>query len=121
MILIFILLNAFFVIGKSTVEKWGADQSVIIFGNLLLFLASLFSFLLLQRSLAATNPNVFVRAIYTSFIVKFFVCAIAAAVYVLSAPSVNKPALITCMFLYLIYTTIEVGSLMKLLKQKKNA
>jgi hypothetical protein len=114
-------MNALFITGKSTLARIGADQSVLILGNLLLFLVSLLSFILLRRSLAATNPNVFVRAIYTSFIAKFFICAIAAAAYVLSASTVNKPALIGCMFLYAVYTFIEVATLMKLLKLKKNA
>ena len=122
MIIVFILLNAFFVTGKTLLEKWNADQGVLIIGNLLLFFASLLSFVLLRRSMAAANPNVFVRAIYTSFIVKFFICAVAAAIYVLvSGKEVNKPGLIGCMFLYVIYTFIEVSSLMKLLKLKKNA
>jgi len=33
----------------------------------------------------------------------------------------NKPALFACMALYLVYTFVEVSSLQKLLKQKKNA
>jgi hypothetical protein len=54
--------------------------------------------------------------------IKFFLIAIAAFVYIMVAKkNLNKPALITCMGLYLVYTFVEVSSLQKLLKQKKNA
>lgn len=122
MILVFILLNAFFIAGKNTLARWGVDQSVLIAGNLILFVVSLASFLLTRRSLASVNPNAFVRAMYGSFMIKFFVCAIAAFAYIMVVKKgVNKPALIACMALYIVYTAIEVASLTKLLKQRKNA
>lgn len=122
MILVFVLLNGFFVVGKTTLAKWGVDQSVIIAGNLILFGVSLASFLLTRRSLASPNPNAFVRAMYGSFLIKFFVCAVAAFVYIMSEKkNVSKPALFACMGLYIVYTVIEVSSLLKLLKRKKNA
>lgn len=122
MILVFILLNAFFIAGKNMLIKWEADQSVLIIGNLVLFLVSLVSFLLARRSLQSTNPNAFVRAMYMSFIIKFFICAGAAFIYIMSVKkNVNKPALLICMGLYIVYTVIEVSSLTKLLKKAKNA
>lgn len=122
MVLVFILINGFFVLAKSALDKWGVDQSVAIGGNLILFLVSLASFLLTRRSLRSANPNAFVRAIYGSFIIKFFVCAIAAFAYIMTVKKeVNKPALFICMALYIVYTALEVSALLKLLKQKKNA
>jgi hypothetical protein len=122
MILVFILLNAFFIAGRSMLARWGVDQSVVIAGNLILFVVSLASFLLTRRSLSSANPNAFVRAMYGSFMIKFFVCAIAAFAYIIAVKKeVSKPALIICMALYIVYTAIEVTSLTKLLKRKKNA
>ena len=122
MILVFILLNAFFIAGKNMLAKFDADQSVLIIGNLVLFLVSLLSFLLARRSLQSANPNAFVRAMYISFMVKFFICAGVAFIYIMSTKkNVNKPALIICMGLYIVYTVIEVSSLTKLLKKAKNA
>jgi hypothetical protein len=122
MILVFVLLNGFFVLGRTMLAKWDVDQSVVIGGNLILFIVSLASFLLTKRSLSSPNPNSFVRAMYGSFMIKFFVCAAAAFIYIMSAKkNVNKPALFICMGLYIVYTIIEVSSLLKLLKQKKNA
>ena len=122
MILVFILLNAFFIAGKNMLARWEVDQSVVITGNLILFVVSLASFLLTRRSLTSANPNAFVRAMYGSFMIKFFVCAIAAFAYIMAVKKeLSKPALITCMGLYIVYTAIEVSALTKLLKHRKNA
>jgi hypothetical protein len=122
MILIFILLNAFFIVGKEWLLKQNIDQDVLIVGNLLLFLVSLLTFLLTQRSLKSTNPHSFIRDMYGGFIIKFFVVALAAFVYIMvTKKNVNKPALFGCMGLYIIYTFFEVTSLLRILKQKKNA
>jgi hypothetical protein len=122
MILVFILVNAFLIAGKTMLAKWEADQAVLIGGHLLVFGMVFISFLLLQRSLASNNAQAFVRAMYGSFIIKFFVLAIAAFVYIqVTKKLVNKPALFACMGFYLVYTFLEINALMKLLKQKKNA
>jgi hypothetical protein len=122
MILIFIFLNAFFLAGKDWLVKKNIDQDVLIIGNLILFTVTLLTFLLTYRSLKAKNPNVFVRAMYGGFILKFFAVAIAAFVYIMvTKKNVNKPALFFCMGLYIVYTFFEVSSLLKVLKQKKNA
>jgi hypothetical protein len=121
-ILIFIFLNAFFLVGKTWLAKKGIDQEVLIWGNLLLFIVSLITFLITYRSLQAKNPNVFVRAMYGGFIIKFFVVAIAAFIYIMATKEqVNKTALFICMGLYVVYTFFEVSSLIRVLKQKKNA
>jgi len=122
MILIFILLNGFFILGKNMLAKWGVDQSVVIIGNLILFLVSISAFLLSRRSLEAANPNVFVRAMYGNFMIKLFLCVAAAFIYIQSVKkNINKPALFICMGLYVVYTVIEVSSLTKLLRKKKDA
>jgi hypothetical protein len=121
-IILFVVLNGFFIAGKNMLAKWGADQSVLIIGNLILFVATLLSYQLSLRGFRSDNPRVSVRSVYGSFMVKFFTCIIAAFVYIMSAKkNVNKPALFTCMGLYLVYTFAEVSVLTKLSKQKKNA
>lgn len=122
MILFFVVLNGFFVAGRSLLDKWNADQAVLIAANLVLFVVTLVSFLLTKRSFNASNPHAFIRAIYTGFMVKFFVCIAAAYVYIVSSKTgVNKNALFVSLGLYLLYTFMEVSILTKLLKKKKNA
>ena len=103
-------------------DKNGIDSTVILAGNFILFIATALSFWISQRSFHSTNPNASVRGMYGSFMIKFFVCLIAAFIYIMIAKkNVNKPALIICMGLYIVYTVMEVSALQKLLKQKKNA
>jgi hypothetical protein len=122
MILVFILLNVFFITARQWLSNKGVDQEVMIIGNLLLFVVSVIIFLITHRSLQSSNPNTFIRAMYGGFIIKFFAVAIAAFIYIMIAKkNVNKPALFACMLLYVVYTFIEVKTLLGVLKQKKNA
>jgi len=118
----FIVLNAFFLTGKNFLDKQGVDQSVLIAGNLILFGATLLSYVFAKRGLKSENPQAFVRSVYLSIMVKLFICIIAALIYIfVFRKNLNKPALFICMGLYLVYTFIEVSVLTKLLKEKKNA
>ena len=120
-ILLFVLLNIFFISGRGLLEKWSVDREVLIAGNLILFLVTLLSFWFGQRGLQSGNVQRFIRSIYYSFIVKFFILVVAAFIYIMAMKkNVNKPALIACMCLYLVYTFLEVSGLMKMAKQKKN-
>jgi hypothetical protein len=98
----------------------GWDFRVIAVGNLIVALTSIVSFLLLSRSLTSPNSQQFLRGMYGSFILKFFVIAIAAFVYIqVEKKQVNRPAIFTCLGLYVLYTTMEIVSLFNLLKRKK--
>lgn len=121
-VLIFIILNGVFVAGSAMLQRWGADQSVLIIGNLFLFGITLVSYLLAKRGLTNPNPHAFVRSVYSSILLKLFVCLIAAAIYIsIYKTALNKPAFFTLMGLYLVYTFLEVSVLTKALKQQKNA
>ncbi|MGZ3859518.1 MAG: hypothetical protein ACXVMS_08300 [Flavisolibacter sp.] len=119
LVLFFIALNGFFLTARHLLERWGVDQDVVVIGNLLLFLITLLSFSLGLKGLKNPNPHAFVRSVYSGMMLKLFVCIIAAFIYIAFYRStLNKPALFTCMGLYLVYTFAEVSILMKLLKQK---
>ncbi|HSU29088.1 MAG TPA: hypothetical protein VLJ68_11950 [Chitinophagaceae bacterium] len=121
-LVLFLILNAFFLAGNHFFKKWDVDKDVLIIGNLVLFISSFFSYLISLRGLRTSNPHAFVRSVYGSFIIKFFFCIVAALIYIMTMKKdVNKPALFTCMALYLVYSFVEVGVLTKMLKQKKNA
>jgi hypothetical protein len=102
LILLFILLTGFFVLGTNMLAKWNADQDVLIIGNLTLFLTTLLSYLILYRGLNQANTQAFIRMIYTSFIVKFFIVIVAVFLYATLAKELNKSAVIICMFIYLL-------------------
>ncbi|MBI3138774.1 MAG: hypothetical protein HYZ15_09335 [Sphingobacteriales bacterium] len=107
--------------GKGWMARQGIHTEVLVIGNLLLFLVSLVAYQITFRSLNSANPQAFVRAMYGSFMIKFFLIAIAAFAYIMAAKqNVNKPALLVCGALYIIYTAVEIKALLQLLKQKKN-
>ena len=122
MVLLFILLNCFFIIQKNFLTKKGIDYEVLLVGNLILLVATALSFYVSIKSLKSPNPHSSIRSLYGSFMIKFFLIATAAFIYIMVVKKeVNKPALIICMGLYLVYTFLEVSSLQKLLNKKKNA
>ena len=120
-VILFVILNAFFIIGKSTLVRWGVDQNVLLIGNLVLFLITMMSALIAIRNLNSPNPHAFVRGVFGSITLKLFAAMIAALVYIaMYKKELNKPALFTLMGLYLLYTFLEVSSLTKLLKKHPN-
>ena len=121
MLVMFVFLTATFGLQQRRFVQWGFDPDVLVIGNLILAIVTLISYFLLQRSLKSSNVNSSVRAMYLSFIIKFFVLAIAAFIYIMTAKKdVNRPSLIACAAMYLLYTFIEVSVLTKMMKQKKN-
>ncbi|MGV3528539.1 MAG: hypothetical protein ACO1OO_06575 [Flavisolibacter sp.] len=118
-VLLFVILNGFFIAGRGMLERWGASQNVLIGGNLLIFALTFFSFVLAERGLQNKNPHAFVRAVYSSVLLKLFIGIIAAFVYIaIEKKNLNKPGLFTVMGLYLVYTFLEVRVLTRMLKKK---
>ena len=118
-LLIFIVLNALLLVFRSRFEEWNVDADVLLVANLLLFVITLISFMLALRGLKNPNPNVFVRSVYSSMIIKLFAGMIAATIYIsIYQKGLNKPALFGSMGLYLLYTFSEVAVLTRMLRQK---
>ncbi len=120
--LLFVLLTALFIAGKTYLEGWGLDQGVLLIGNTFLFVITLLSFMIAVRGLNTTNPHAFVRSVYASIMLKLFITIIAAFIYIATyKKELNKPAFFTLMGLYLVYSFMEVSILTKMLKLRKNA
>src|SRR4051794_35805743 len=101
--MLFITVSIFTLTGKSIMQRWNMDDGVLIRGNVLLFVITFFSFLLAEKGLEQKNPHAFIRSVYSSIMIKFFVCIIAAFVYIsMNKTNINKPSLFTCMGLYLV-------------------
>lgn len=116
---LFILINALILAGKKYLVKWGIDPGFLIWANLFLLVISLAGFLLQKKGLRSANPNAFVRSVYASMMVKLFITMVVVLVYFFIARSkINKPGLFTAMGLYLVYTVVEVRSLMKVARDK---
>lgn len=121
LMLIFIITTALFLTSRARLSQWDVDVDVLIIGNLVLFAASAISFFLFTRSLNSKNAQAIVRIVYSGVLSKMMICLVTVFIYIsIAGKGVNKAGIFGCMFLYLIYTTIEVVTLMKLSKQKKN-
>ncbi len=121
MIVAFLAISVVIVLTKPFLRQKGVDVVVLQAANVLMYLVSLVAFLMTRPAIDSTNTHRFIRAVYTGFIVKFFVVVIAAFIYFQLVNKVNTPALILSMLLYFVYTYIEVSSLLRLMKGKKNA
>lgn len=122
LLLFFCITTALLIAGKTLLQQWGVDQVLLIAGNMLLCTVSLISLLLYQRAMAHPTTMGFLRNTYSGLFFKLLVLAIAAIVYVLlHKDQVNKPGLFTCIFLYFVYTLLEMRSLMQWNKARRNA
>ena len=121
-IMIFLILNSGFLLMMKRLETWGFDFSVLVFGNIIVFGTSLLSYWMAVKGLTTKNNYAFFRWVYGSIMLKLFLLAGVAFVYIMmNKKEVNKPGLFFCMGLYIVYTFIEVSGLMKVNKQKTNA
>ncbi len=101
----------------------GWSVSVVVMGaNLLLYALTLYLFRRTKKSFADPNPQVSIRAIMSGFMIKFFLLAVAALVYIfVMRKEVSIPALLCSATLYLLYTTVEIRALLLLLKSADHA
>ncbi len=121
-IAVFVIVNAFAIVFSGRLASWNVDQSMVIYGNLLLFVVTLCSWFFHRSAINAGNIQVFLRNVYTAMLLKLFVCVITFFFYVYYVGSsfVNKPALFIVMFLYLAYTFIELGILIQYSKKRNS-
>ena len=122
LLLIFIISTVLLIIGAGLFVKWNLNTDVLIVSNLILFTATALSFYFYNQALRNSNVHAFLRYIYGGMFIKMMICLLAAFIYIMVAgKSVNKGAIMGSMFLYFLYTFIEIAVLMKLSKQNKNA
>jgi len=119
---IYVAFSALFITGKNWMNRINVDRDVMIIGNTILLIATLFSFYLYRRALVNNKPHAFLKYIYGGMFLKMLICLIAAFIYIATyGQAVNKPAIFGCMFLYFVYTFVEVSILLRLSKQQKHA
>jgi hypothetical protein len=118
---VFFILNAGFFFTRSLLAKYNVSADVLLVGNIILFTATAVSFYFYYKSYDHNKSQAFLSYIYLGMLVKMLLCLFSAFIYIRAAgKEVNKPAVIGCMIIYLLYTILEVLILTKLSKQKKN-
>ena len=121
LVYVFVAVTAFCLTGKAVLAKYDINNSVVIGGNSVLFLVSMLAFFITARSFQTKNPQAFVRAMYGSFMIKFFMVVVAAFTYIIIVKKdVSKIALAVCALLYILYTIFEIRGLNRLLKANRN-
>ena len=115
---IFVVVALFALAARSWLaERWNMDYLVLSVGNVVLFLATAFSFYLYSKALRNKNVQLFLRMMYSSLLIKMVFCLAATLIYLFVAgKDVNKAAIIACFILYMVYTYMEVKVLMRLSK-----
>jgi hypothetical protein len=102
-------------------KQLGFDVLMFILGNLMLCAVTLFSMYFLKSGMEATSTSKFLGAVYGSFIIKLVIVGFVVFAYAFTHKgSLNKPSLFSLMFLYLVYTFLEIKSLLQIGKGKNN-
>ena len=115
----FLILTVLCFAGNLFFADRGINYAVVMGGNSLFFLISLFVFRLQYVAMQNSNPNVFIRSVMGGMIIKVFACVIAiVAYYFISGAAFNKPAVYLSMVIYIVYLVVEVRTIMKLNKTK---
>jgi hypothetical protein len=120
---VFIIIGVISIFLKEYVKRnhINIDVEVLQGANAILYILSLITLNLQIKAMKNTNPNVFIRSVMGSMMIKMFiVVAIVFAYTILSGDHFNKRGIFISLFLYLLYLAVEVYALMKL-NQQKNA
>ena len=119
-ILIFLFTTALLVAVPSLDFLWHMNKVVMLVGNAILFLATFISFRLYIRSLSNNNVHAFLRMIYGGMFAKMMICLFAAVIYIMIVKKdVSKGAVFGLMFLYFVYTFVEISIVMKLSRKDR--
>lgn len=120
-LIIFIVSTVILVAAPSLDFLWGMNKKVMVAGNIILFLATAFSFYLYQQSLRSKNVQASFRMIYGGMFAKMMICLFTAIIYIMIAKkNVSKGAIFGLMFLYFLYTFVEVSIILKLSRKVKD-
>jgi hypothetical protein len=115
----FLFLTVLIFAGNLLFAASTINYSIVMGGNCLFFLVSLFVFRMQYQAMYNSNPQVFIRSVMGGMIIKVFACLImVVGYYFISKAAFNKPAVYISMVIYLVYLVVEVRTIMKLNKTK---
>jgi hypothetical protein len=117
-VLLFLMIQGVLTLSRTWLLSHEVNVTILSGANFLLFLVTIFSASLTANSFTNPNLQASVRAVMLSFMIKFFVLALAAFIYIyIQRKAVNLPALYGAAFLYVLYTGVEVRLLLRALKK----
>jgi hypothetical protein len=119
---VFLTVNALLSSLQATFQQYQIQTSVVLWGNLLLFVLSIGAALLHGVGMRSTDPYVFYRMVMLATMQKLFISAIVVVLYIVAVGKAkNAPGIYVGMGLYLIYTTIEVVGALRLSNKRQQA
>ena len=117
-VLLLLLVQGVLAVSRTWLLAQEVNVAVVSTANFLLFLVTILSAGLTTKSFTNPNLQASVRAVMLSFMIKFFVLALAAFIYIyVQRKAVNLPALYGAAFLYVLYTGVELRLLLRALKK----
>ena len=103
---------------RKTLVTWEMNYQVLQLANLFFLLVSVLVFFILKKSMASSNPHVFIRSVMGGMMLKMFLTVIIVLVYALSSGSnFSKYSVFGALFIYLFYLVGEVIAVLKLNKK----
>lgn len=120
LLLLFLVVNIIILLVDYQYAAYKIESNILFVTNAILFILSVIHLVRSVLSLKNKNPHEFTKIFYSGFVIRLFVCTIAAFIYIyLRSPHVHKITLFSCMAIYLIYSFIEAGLLKSILKINK--
>jgi hypothetical protein len=105
---------------KDQLAKWTIDYRAVLVGNVILLVLSAISVMLHLRAFSKSNPNVFVRSVMLSNILKIMGIVAASVIYTISVgKNTAQNTIFTGLFLYVVYSWMEKKITMRLSKSRK--
>lgn len=118
LIVTFILIELVIFTSQNTMSSVGINTMLLMYANIFFMTLSLISLFIQLKAMNHQNPNVFIRSVMGSMLLKMMITVMAVVIYVqISGQNFNKRGIFVALFLYLIYLSVEVMILMKLNKK----
>jgi hypothetical protein len=118
-LIVFFFISALIYTSKKFLFNHNIDERLLHFGNVFFLTLTIISMYVQLKGIHHKNPNVFVRSVMSSMMIKMFLTVIAVFIYVTSAGNnFNKRGILIALFFYLIYLAAEVMTVLKLNKNK---
>lgn len=122
-VFIFSIINLLIRFTPAFQEQFHMNQMVLYIGNLILFIATALAFIFYFQSVQSQKPFQFITKVYLGMLIKMLICLFSSFIYIYAAGKKNadKAGIIACMIFYLVYTVVELMSVMRANKKSQHA
>lgn len=118
---IFAAVNGIGIAFYQVLHVWGISDMAGAVGNLVLAVVTGISYNIGYQATKSGDPHDFIRLIYLSIMVKLLVCMAGILVYAfIFREHMTISTIFLLMFLYIVYSILEVYSILKLSKTKSH-